>query len=168
MLVNLQYHHLDHNVHLSLSNVTLENTHSPEVVWLHINQLKTDPCSKSTYIHLGRMYQSVCPVQVLLLYLAIRGKQPGSLFILSDNRVLTRCYSASALKDTISKLKLDTHFYNTHSFRIGAATSAKQARVSDTHIKTLGRWQSDAYQGWNRVGSFGSDFVRVKWVWPTL
>ena len=134
----------DTDVHLSLSDVTLDNTHSPELVQLHIKQSKTDTFRKGTYIHLGRTYKNVCPVQVFLLYLAIRGKQP--LFLLSDNTMLTRHYFASALKDTIGKLNIDTHTYNTHSFRIGADTSAKQAGVSDTHIKTLGRWQSDAYQ----------------------
>ena len=136
----------DPDVHLSLSDVTLDNTHSPKVVRLHIKQSKTDPFRKGTHIHLGRMYQNVCPVQVMLLYLAIRGKQPGPLFVLSDNTMLTRHYVASALKDTISKLNLDTHSYNTHGFRIGAATSAKQAGISDTHNKTLGRWQNDVYQ----------------------
>ena len=87
----------------------------------------------------------------MLLYLAIRGDQPGPLFVLSDNTMLTRRYFASALKDTIGKLNLDTHSYNTQSFRIGAATSAKQAGISDTHIKTLGRWQSDAYQRYIRT-----------------
>ena len=141
----------DPDVHLSLSDVTLDNTHPPEVVRLHIKQSKTDPFRKGTYIHLGRTYQNVCPVQAMLLYLAIRGKQPGPLFVLSDNTMLTRHYFASALKDTIGKLNLDTHSYNTHSFRIGAATSAKQAGISDTHIKTLGRWQSDAYQRYIRT-----------------
>ena len=143
----------DPDVHLSLSDVTLDNTHSLEVVRLHIKPSKTDPFRKGTYIHLGRTYQSACPVQALLLYLAIRGKQPGPLFVLSDNMMLTRHYLASVLKDTISKLNLDTYSYNTHSFRIGAATAVKQARVLDTHIKTLGRWHSDAYQRYIRTST---------------
>ena len=141
----------DPNVHLSLSDVTLDNTYPPEVVRLHIKQSKTDPFRKGTYIHLGRMYQNVCPVQALLLYVAIRGKQPGPLFVLSDNTMLTRHYFSSVLKDTIGKLNLDTHSYKTHSFRIGAATTAKQAGVSDTHIKSLGRWHSNAYQRYIRI-----------------
>jgi len=40
-------------------------------------------------------------------------------------------------------LELDDTFYNTHSFRIGATTSAKEAGIADTDIKMMGRWKSD-------------------------
>ena len=40
--------------------------------------------------------------------------------------------------------------FNGHSFRIGAATSAKQAGIPETMIKILGRWQSSTYQGYIR------------------
>ena len=36
--------------------------------------------------------------------------------------------------------------FNTHSFRIGAAATAKQASISNSHIKMLGQWCSDTYQ----------------------
>jgi hypothetical protein len=36
--------------------------------------------------------------------------------------------------------------YSGHSFRRGAATSAKAAGVPDTEIQLLGRWTSNAYQ----------------------
>ena len=35
--------------------------------------------------------------------------------------------------------------YSSHSFRIGAATSASAAGIPDSFIRTLGRWSSDAY-----------------------
>jgi len=36
--------------------------------------------------------------------------------------------------------------YNTHSFRIGAATTAKDTEISDIHIKMLGHWKGNSYQ----------------------
>ena len=32
-------------------------------------------------------------------------------------------------------MKINASQYNTHSFHIGAATSAKEARISDAHIQ---------------------------------
>ena len=56
----------------------------------------------------------------------------------------------SALQSLMGKMKLNRHHYNTHSFRIGAATSASPANISDTHIQMLGRWRSNAFQRYIR------------------
>ena len=85
-------------------------------------------------------------------YLAIRGKHPGPLFLLPDNATLSRNMFALALKDILHQLGLDTQLYNTHSFRIGAATAARKAGMSIVDIKSLGRGKSDAYQHYIRIG----------------
>ena len=113
---------------------------------LHIKQSKTDPFRNVADIYLGRTHHNVCPVEAILPYLAITGKQPGPLFVLADNTMLTRAIFASALKSILSELDLNAHLYNTHSFRIGAAMTANKAGISELYIKALGRWQSDTYQ----------------------
>ena len=50
------------------------------------------------------------------------------------------------LADLLTELNMEVKRYNTHSFRIGAATSAKMANIPDTYIKMLGYWRSDIYQ----------------------
>ena len=50
------------------------------------------------------------------------------------------------LDSLLAELNLNKHHYNSHSFRIGAATTAMQAKIPETHIQMLGRWRSDAYQ----------------------
>ena len=75
-----------------------------------------------------------------------RGNKAGPLFTTQDGKGLTRQAFSALLDSVLSKLHLDTKCFNTHSFRIGAATSAAQAHILDTYIKMLGRWQSDAYQ----------------------
>jgi len=45
----------------------------------------------------------------------------------------------SLLPDVLKQSGLDDTLYKTHSFRIGAATSAKKTGITDTDIKMMGR-----------------------------
>jgi len=56
----------------------------------------------------------------------------------------------AALKSLIDDLNLDKHYYNTHSFRIGAATSESVAKIPESHIQILGRWRSNAFSRYIR------------------
>ena len=56
----------------------------------------------------------------------------------------------TGLKSLLDNLKLDKCRYNTHSFRIGAATSTSLPKISDAHIQTLGHWISNAFQRYIR------------------
>lgn len=41
--------------------------------------------------------------------------------------------------ETLQEARVESTGYNTYSFRIGAATTAKTNGISDVHIKILGR-----------------------------
>jgi len=86
-------------------------------------------------------------------YLAIRGTQGGPLFITEDGKYLTQQLFSFNLNTILEKMKIDTSQYNTHSFHIGASTSAKEAGISDTHIRMLVRWKSPAYLQYIRIPS---------------
>ena len=144
-------HQYDSNIHLSLADITVDNSHALEVVQLYIKKSKTTSFRQGAFLHLGRTNYNVCPVKVIMSYLAIRGKHPGPLFLLPDNATLSRNMFASALKDILHQLGLNTQLYNTHTFWIGAATAARNASVSIVDIKSLGRWKSDAYQHYIRT-----------------
>lgn len=68
-----------------------------------------------------------------------------SFFVTKEGSVLTRSYFVDRLKFLLSKLGYNPENYNGHSFRIGAATTAQEARIEDHVIKTLGRWSSNCY-----------------------
>ena len=95
---------------------------------------------------MGKTGTKICPVQAVTAYLVIRGANAGPLFILADGSYLTRQRFATVLSETLAQAGIADSHHNSHSFRIGAATSAKEAGISDVHIKMLGRWKSDAYQ----------------------
>ena len=97
------------------------------------------------------MGHAVCPVQALVQYLSRQGGAPGPLFLSSNGKWLTRQTFSEALNEALEELQMDLSKFNTHSFRKGAATSAKQVGMSDSHVKALGRWQSDAYQKYVRL-----------------
>ena len=136
----------DPTIHLSMQDVAVDNRSSPSLVRILIKQSKTDPFRQGVYIYLGRTGNAICPVQALLSYLALRGDIPGPLFIFQTGRMLTRQIFSDALDGLLDELHFKKDNFNTHSFRIGAATSAKAANISDSHIQMLGRWKSNAYK----------------------
>lgn len=136
---------------LQLADVALDSRTEPKMIRLTLKQSKTDQFRQGTQIHLGATNHHVCPVQALVRYLANRGGTPGPLFILPNKKPLTRAMFSTALTKALKELNMDSTHFNTHSFRIGAATSAKQAGISDSHLKALGRWKSDAYLKYIRL-----------------
>ena len=132
--------------HLSLQDIAIDSRTSPKMITVTIKQSKTDPFRVGCKLCLGKTSKDVCPISALLPYLAIRGAGYGPLFILASGAYLTRRSFASLLSETLQEAGVVSKGYNTHSFRIGAATTAKEKGISDVHIKMLGRWQSNAYQ----------------------
>lgn len=136
----------DPDTHLSLADIALDNKVNPGVIQVTIKQSKTDPFRQGVDLYLGRTGKDICPIQAIVPYLIKRGAQPGPLFVFTDGSYLTRQRFVSLVTSTLQHAGINEKQYNTHSFRIGAATTAKEAGISDVHIKMLGRWRSSAYQ----------------------
>jgi hypothetical protein len=64
--------------------------------------------------------------------------------VLSDGSPLTPVVVNCWLRAILSNVGI-RGTYSSHSFRIGAATTAASAGIPDHLIKTLGRWSSNAY-----------------------
>ena len=129
----------DPSVHLSLNDVALDSVTDPKLVQLTIKQSKTDPFRQGVNLYLAKTGEALCPVNALVPFLKLRGPKPGPLLQFQDGEPLTRSKFTSMLREILQRAGLDSSVYATHSFRIGAATSAHDAGISDTDIKMLGR-----------------------------
>ena len=86
-----------------------------------------------------------CPVTALRNYLLLRGGAPGPIFIDKAGEPVARDGFAQHLKTCLQLAGLPAHKYNTHSLRIGRITQLALDRTTQTNIKIVGRWKSDAY-----------------------
>ena len=123
-------------------------TLSPNNIALHIKASKTDPFRQGTTVQLFRNNSPLCPVNALLHYIHSHHSGSGPLFVWQDGRFLTRSGFASAL----NKIKPPhLQHMSSHSFRIGAATTAAAAGHPRWLIQALGRWSSNCYQDYIRI-----------------
>lgn len=104
----------------------------------------------------SRLGKDVCPVFQIVNYLKLRGKHKGALFCMQDRTPCSRDWFSQQLRKTVNKIGLDPKRFKTHSFRIGATTTAAAMGVSDVNIQKLGRWRSQAFQKYIRHQSLHS------------
>ena len=135
----------DPSVHLSVGDIAVDDARTPRVLRVAIKQSKTDPFRHGIDLFIGRTSTDLCPVAALLSYLVVRGRSPGPLFRYADGRVLTRQRFVKAVRDALEEAGLTLDKYCSHSFRIGAATTAAARGIEHSVIKTLGRWKRLAY-----------------------
>ena len=62
----------------------------------------------------------------------MRGDHRGALFVTQKGKGLTRHMFSTALDSLLAEISLDQQHYTTHSFRIGAVTTAMQAKIPET------------------------------------
>ena len=97
--------------------------------------------------------ETFCPVQTLLDYIKLRGHQKGPLFACADGEAISTNDFNLELRRALTFCGLDCSRYKSHSFRIGAACHASEKGFSDSQIRALGRWRSDAFRTYIRPPS---------------
>jgi hypothetical protein len=137
-------------VHLSLADIEVDVPSAPSAVLLGIKASKTDPFRKGVKLFLARTDGPLCPVSALAHYLRGRGGAPGPLFIFADGSPLSRIHVTNWLRSLMAAAGVQGNF-SSHSYRIGAATTANSAGVPDSVIRSMGRWSSDAYLAYIRT-----------------
>ena len=141
----------DPEADLSEGDVALDDPGNPTVIRVHIKASKTDPFRQGVFVYLGATGNDFCPVAAVSAYLAVRGREPGPFFRFASGAPLTREALVKQLRAALSQFDVDVSQYSGHSFRIGAATTVAAVGLEDSLIKTLGRWQSAAYQLYVRL-----------------
>lgn len=127
----------------SVHNIPLEQiVITPAEVTVCFKSFKHAPHHPGTHTVLASS-SPYCLVRALNLYLSLRGSCPGPLFRLHGKPV-SRNLFATTLRCLLQQVGEHHSNFNTHSFRIGAATSWANKGLSDIQIKRMGRWRSDA------------------------
>ena len=97
-----------------------------------------------------KRHSPLCPVEALHAFVTQRGSSDGPLFSLPSGIPFLRSRFDSYLQSCVSHAGLKGK-YKGHSFRIGAATEAAAKGKSDSLIRNLGRWRSDAFKSYVRL-----------------
>lgn len=94
---------------------------------------------------------SICAVSLLHQYVQMRGARPGPVFLSDSGEAVSRSSFCRELKSALQFTGYPQERYNTHSFRIGAATHLASQRASDAQIRLAGRWSSNAFTSYIRL-----------------
>ena len=107
---------------LTASDVSVDSHSSPSFVSLHLHHSKTDTFGVGVRFFLSRFDGLICPVKLLLSFLAARGSTPGHLFQFRDGSPLSCRRLVEAVHHALEVHGLDIRQFNGHSFWIGVAT----------------------------------------------
>ena len=148
---------------LRVSEFTVSTRHSPITLFdedvyvseggttrqihIRIRRSKTDQAANGCQITLpANDRYEICPVRAVANYRSMRSRGGIAFFCNFDRTPLTRQQFTSTLKRAVAFCGLPVTFYSSHSFRIGAATSAAMSGVPEVRIQSMGRWSTDTHK----------------------
>jgi hypothetical protein len=106
---------------------------------VHIKESKTEPFRLGHTITVGATNSEVCPEQALKTYFLRRPVTSGPLFIHTSGKHLTKQTLTIETRKLLTQAGFNASDYAGHSYRIGAATTAAEAKLPSWLIKTLAR-----------------------------
>ena len=149
----IAYSSTSKNPTISMSEIEI----SPNHLIIKILHFKHNKSGRPLEILIKRQPDSqFCPVVNLCQYLKVRGLTPGPVFIFPDGKVVPRTFFSTKLKHCLNFLGLSPVLYQSHSFRIGSASLLASMGLSDSQIRLLGRWKSDAFKKYIRCARLNS------------
>ena len=133
------------NRDISFSDLTFHSRH-------YSLQLKHSKSGSSCSVIVARNDTQFCPFKAMIKYLSCRPQSSNlaPLFVIPGDFPMSKCWFNQHLKLVLIKANISPKGYTSHSFRIGAATTAASQGVSSTSLQQLGRWASSAYSSYIR------------------
>ncbi len=142
----------DPAINPTISDLTILDS---ETISFLIKQSKTDQVKKGHFVYIFNLSS---PIQAVREYLHLRISQAKSplepLFLDHAGNPVSRTWFQKQLKSVLLSAGISAANFSSHSFRIGAATSAAQKGLTKHQIQTLGRWSSEAFQSYIRTDQF--------------
>ena len=120
---------------------------------VHLKASKSDPLWAGVSIAFGKTDSVLCPIVAMSRYLWASGSKFGHLFIQSAGCLLTRSSFTRKLSSLCSLCGF-TGDFTSHSFRIGAPTTASAHGILDSTIQKLGRWSFDPFKVYIRSSPY--------------
>lgn len=112
---------------------------------------KTDQHGRSVTLQIPAQLGGLCPVQAVMQFIGLRPAVSGPLFCHANGRPLTRYQFKAVLHRALGHAGLPPTQFGTHSFRIGAATTAALNGASANDIQKMGRWNSNIFCSYIRL-----------------
>ena len=111
------------------------------------NSMSVHPFRRGCAIKIFKSNSSTCPHHAMDHYRKVTGEITPSTPLYQTGRFhpLSRAAVTTTLRQLLKKAGIDHAHYSSHSFRIGAATTAAAAGLPACVIKSLGRWTSNTY-----------------------
>ena len=136
---------------LSVSDVQLRKENSLQALHVSLRHSKNNQNGPPQLIAIPcQVDHAICPVKAMQRYIDIRPAGAAPLFCHYDTSPVTRTQFNAVLHKAISFANIPGYF-GSHSFRIGAATTAAMQGVPDTQIQEMGRWRSTAFKTYIRI-----------------
>jgi hypothetical protein len=136
-------------LHLSQLSMSPEE----QTVTITFNKYKHSSSAVPFQLNISSKNEHYSLIRCLAQYIKLRGMDHGPLFRLGSNPI-TRNFFTNHLQQCLRFSQLDLRTYKSHSFRIGAATTALMKGYTHEQVQRMGRWQSEAFKKYLRVNSF--------------
>lgn len=136
------------STHATKSDVSL----AEGALSFYLKHSKTDQFFRGHRITLQSTGSTTCPVASMRLYFqSCSAQHSAPLFHFKNGPPLSMGTLRKILQKLLRNMGYQSGLFNTHSFRIGAATAAAEKGYSARKIKQLGRWKSRCFRDYIRL-----------------